>query len=50
MFRRHLRDQPIAFLAHDRIGARQFELARHPDGLVSPIPKQFDLPFHRPPL
>src|SRR5215472_10318499 len=49
MFRRQLEDQPIAFLAHHRIGARQLELARDPDGLVSPIPKQFNMPFHRPP-
>src|SRR5271166_2102502 len=48
MFRRLLKDQLIAFLAHDRIGARQFELARDPDGLVLPVPKQFDVPFHRP--
>jgi hypothetical protein len=42
--RRRLDDQTLAFLADDRIGARQFELARNPNGLVPAVLEELDPP------
>src|SRR5947199_8449637 len=38
--------ETLSFFSHDRLIARELELARDADRLISPIPKNFDSPLY----
>jgi hypothetical protein len=40
-------DQPLAFLAHDRILTRKLEFAWNPHGLVPAVLEKLDVPFRK---